>query len=110
MQYNYISGTGNDYQIKDGFLKYIPMTKEYSSSGIYDGGESFRKELSKIDLMRIVDVLERAIWSSEDHIDKREMGSGTIIKRLGDERKMVYLKRNSDTNSEVMELMKSFHS
>lgn len=108
MQYKYIDGTGNTYQVRDNHLKYLPMTAELSSSGTYDGRDPWSRELSKIDLMRIVDILERAIWSSSDQIVNREMGSGTISKTLGDERTVIYLRRTSESNNEVQDLMTSF--
>lgn len=108
MKYTYVDGSGNSYQIKDNHLKYSPMTADQSSSGTYDGGDPWSRELSKIDLMRIVDVVERAIWSSADQIDHRSMGSGTIIKVLGDQRTTVYLKMGSESNVEVIELMRGF--
>lgn len=110
MKYTYVDGSGNSYQIKDNHLKYSPMTADQSSSGTYDGGDPWSRELSKIDLMRIVDVVERAIWSTSDQIEHKAMGSGTIIKVLGDQRTTVYLSMRSESNEEVVALMRGFKS
>lgn len=77
------------------------MTAAMSSSGTYDGGEPYISDLSRVDLMRFVDVIERAIWSSPDHSEKKEMGCPTIIKTLGDEKTLVYLKRSSEAKEEI---------
>jgi len=101
MNYTYSDGNNNVYKILNGYLSYSPMTANESSSGSYSGGKAFKKELSKIDLMRFVDVLERAIWNSDDHINKRAMGSGCIIKNIGQDKTVIFLKMNSETLTEV---------
>ena len=101
MKYAFVDGSGNRYRFENGILTYDPMTADQSSSGMYSGDEPFSKGLEKKDIIRFVDVFERAIWSSEDHTDKRTMGSGTIIKIVGDEKARYYLRMNSDSMKEV---------
>ncbi|MFT4533874.1 MAG: hypothetical protein ACJA1A_000082 [Saprospiraceae bacterium] len=102
MKYSYYDGAGNNYEIKDLKLSYFPIKKEESSSGTYDGGIAYTKELTKLDLVKFVDVFERAIWTEKDHSAKREMGCGTIRKYLmNDLVSQVYLRRNSSSMLEI---------
>ena len=107
MQYNYTDSRNNSYLIKDSKIKYSPITKEQSSSGTYDGGKPFQKELTKMDLIRIVDVMERSIWATSDHIDKREMGSSYL--RKPDMEVKLFLRYNSSSQIEIQKILRSFH-
>ena len=109
MKYNYFDGAGNKYEIKDLKLTYTPIKKEESSSGTYDGGDPYTKELTKLDLVKFIDVFERAIWNEKDHSPKREMGCGTIRKYFNtDLISNIYLRRNSSLNIEIMTLINQF--
>jgi len=101
MKYTYVDGAGNRYSLNDNQLEYNPMTPEMSSSGIYSGGQPFITKLEKIDLIKLIDVLERALWSKNDHTDKRTMGSGTLIKIIGNQRQSVYLSYKSNSINEI---------
>lgn len=108
MKYIYYDGAGNKYEILSDALSYTPMKPAESSSGTYDGGEAYTKELTKLDFIKFVDVFERAIWSEEAHLERREMGCGTVRKYLGGELvSQVYLKRKSSINMEITNLIKS---
>ena len=54
-----------------------------------------------MDLIKLIDVFERALWASKDHTDQRTMGSGIIIKELYGETQREYLKFNSDSLKEI---------
>jgi hypothetical protein len=102
MKYIYYDGAGNKYEVKELKLSYFPVKIEESSSGTYDGGVAYSKELTKLDLVKIVDVFERAFWNEKDHSAKREMGCGTLRKYLMHESaSQVYLRRNSASMREI---------
>ncbi|MFT6333657.1 MAG: hypothetical protein ACI86M_001023 [Saprospiraceae bacterium] len=106
MKYIYLDGAGNQYGIKGLKLSYIPIKKEECSSGRDDGGAAYTKVLTKLDLIKFVDVFERALWSENDHSSKREMGCGTIRKYLNtDLISNIYLLRKSTLNIEIMTII-----
>ena len=105
MKYTYADGSGNTYRLDNAKLEYAPMTPERSSSGTYSGGDPFTIELEKIDLIKIIDVFERALWSENDHTDKRTMGSGTLFKKVGEETQRIYLRMRSNSMIEINSLL-----
>jgi len=106
MKYIYHDKAGNKYEIKELRLSYYPIKTEESSSGMYDGGDAYIKELTKLDLVKLLDVFERALWSEIDHSSKREMGCGTIRKYLMNEMvSHVYLKSNSFSMKGIDEMI-----
>jgi len=110
MKYTYVDGSGNKYKLQNSKLTYIPLTPENSSSGTYSGGDPFVLELEKIDLIRLVDVFERALWSESDHSNKRRMGSGTLFKTVGEDWKRIYLSYGSTSINEIDAILKSIKS
>ena len=106
MKYIYYDGAGNKYEIQRLSLAYTPIKPAESSSGTYDGGESYTKVLTKLDFIKFVDVFERAIWNEEAHSERREMGCGTVRKYLGREVvSQVYLKMKSSPSEEILNLI-----
>lgn len=110
MKYNYTDGSGNAYKLQNSSLTYNPMKPKMSSSGIYSGGEPFTIELEKQDLISLIDIFERALWSKQDHTDKRTMGSGILVKYLGDQKQQIYLAFRSDSLREIDDFLKRFKS
>ncbi|MDF1694540.1 MAG: hypothetical protein P1U56_01825 [Saprospiraceae bacterium] len=108
MQYNFTDGSGNRYKLQDSELTYSPMTAKNSSSGIYSGGEPFTKTLGKGELIKLIDVYERAFWSEEDQTGQRSMGSGTLIKILGEEYQRIYIKMRSPSLKTINAILKTF--
>lgn len=106
MKYTYADGSSNKYKLLNNRLEYDPMTPELSSSGTYSGGDPFEIELKKIDVIKLIDVLERAIWSVNDHSERRTKGCGTIIKNLKDENERFYLRYNSNSLNEINNYLK----
>ncbi len=108
MKYTYYDGAGNKYKIDGLEISYVPVTKEESSSGNYDGGNPYTKQLVKSELIALVSAFERAIWDKSDHADKREMGSGLLIKDSDNEdRVQVILKYKSTSNQETLSLLRA---
>ena len=108
MKYVFVDGSGNRYSFENGSVTYDPMTPERSSSGVYSGGAPFSRELDKKEVIGLVDVFERAIWSEKDHTDKRTMGSGTLFKRVGEEQVRYYFRMNSNSMKEIITYLSKF--
>lgn len=101
----YADGSGNRYNLENSELSYLPVTEKESSSGSYHGGAHFNLNLEKRDLIMLIDALERALWNRADHTGKRTMGSGTIVKKLGNESTTIYLKFRSDSMKNIEDVI-----
>lgn len=107
MKYMFVDGAGSKYILEKGILSYHPMKPENSSSGIYDGGTPQSIKVSKLAMIKFVDVIERSIWATDDHSEIRSMGSGTIVKTLDGSISTFYLRRNSKSMLEVESVLKN---
>lgn len=106
MNYSFTDGSGNTYKLQNAMLIFSPMTAKMSSSGTYSGGKSYTIALEKRDLIKIIDVFERALWSEDDHADQRTMGSGTLFKKVGEESQRIYLSFRSDSLNEINNVLR----
>ena len=77
--YKYLDGNGNQYIIKNDAIEYVPVKPLYSSSGVYNGGNSSKKELSKIQYNQVTTILNVAIKNKKIHIKNRVKMSGMIV-------------------------------
>ncbi len=78
----YLDGSGNEYIIINEFkitIEYIPIKPMQSSSGIYDGGDYIKKEISEQQYNKIHSTLIEAIENRDIYINDRVKGSGMII-------------------------------
>lgn len=81
--YTYSDGSANLYRITPGELRYIPVTKETSSSGIYSGGVARRATLTGVEFQALSRILDDAIADTRAHTDKRLMLSGAVSRDFG---------------------------
>ena len=77
--FNYLDGNGNQYIIKNDVIEYKPVKPIYSSSGVYNGGNYSKKELSKIQYNQLTTMLNLAIKNKNIHIKNRVKMSGMIV-------------------------------
>ncbi len=78
----YLDGSGNEFIISKTTkitIEYNPVKPLQSSSGIYDGGEYVKKDISELQYNKIISTLKEAIENRDIYIDDRVMGSGMII-------------------------------
>lgn len=108
MKYTFVDGSGNRFTLENLSLSYEPMTPKLSSSGNYSGGRPYTIDLDKSHLIRLIDVCERVFWARSDHSEKRTMGSGTLIKNVNDSRQMIYIRKDSASMSEMMDVFGGF--
>ena len=82
MIYQYLDGNGNKYVVKRGIphnIEYIPIKPLMSSSGLYNGGNLVKKELSEMHYNEIISLINEALKNKRNHIEKRVKMSGMII-------------------------------
>ena len=78
----YLDGSGNEYIINYKpkiTIEYIPVKPLQSSSGIYDGGEYVKTEISEQQFNKILSTLRAAIDNGKILINDRVKSSGMII-------------------------------
>lgn len=80
MNFTYRDGNNNKYTIHNQIIKYDPVKPEFSSSGLYDGGDAVEKEIK----LHQVEELERIVQiilseKKEGEQPRRTMGSGYIF-------------------------------
>jgi len=78
----YCDGSGNEYIINYGpkfIIEYNPVKPLESSSGIYDGGEYVKREISELQYNKIILIISDTIKNREIRINDRVKGSGMII-------------------------------
>jgi len=80
--FRYRDGNGNEYILTEKsriIIEYIPVKPLFSSSGIYDGGDYIKKEITKLQYRKIISILYEAIAKKEIQIKNRVKMSGMII-------------------------------
>jgi len=94
--YKYSDGSGNTYIIAQQTIEYQPVVAEFSSSGIYSGGEPVKRELSESEYAEMTALFNQAIRNPAAHVDHRVMRSGLIVVESGDGVKNFILKPDAE--------------
>jgi hypothetical protein len=76
--YTYSDGSANEWVVTDKTITYIPVTKETSSSGLYDGGTPFQKEITETQYNEIKLLLKKGLQNPSIQTDKRTKGTSVI--------------------------------
>ena len=84
------------------------MKPEFSSSGIYDGGEYIKKQISNIQFENFKSEINKAVENKEIHIEKRVMMSGLIKIKKGDNETTYIIKPGSKEQIQIEKLLKEF--
>ncbi|MHA1992800.1 MAG: hypothetical protein ACW98A_17725 [Candidatus Hodarchaeales archaeon] len=90
----YLDGSGNEYIISNEAkitIEYNPVKPLQSSSGIYDGGDYVKKEISEQQYDNIITTLREAIKNRDIDISDRVKGSGMIILQGKDNKENIYI-------------------
>ncbi|MHA1884309.1 MAG: hypothetical protein ACXAAI_05385 [Promethearchaeota archaeon] len=80
--YRYIDGNNNEYVIKGDpqmSVEYNPVKPQYSSSGIYDGGEHKKIKITNQQYNELITVLNETAAKKKIHMRDRVKLSGMII-------------------------------
>lgn len=73
---SYSDGNANKYEIKKRSIEYIPVKPEFSSSGIYDGGNAVKKKITKEEFLNIASMAWEIESANGSKITDRVKGSG----------------------------------
>ncbi len=76
----YFDGSGNAYYITSEKISYIPITREKSSSGMYDGGKEVHKSIRRSDFEEMIVQFDLVFRNKEIHIKNRIKTSGVLIR------------------------------
>ncbi|AEE47961.1 hypothetical protein Halhy_0047 [Haliscomenobacter hydrossis DSM 1100] len=103
MQYRYIDGNNNAWNISKKWIEYKPISKVLSSSGNYSGGEPFQAKITTRQYRAIRSLLQNAMSNTAIHLPNRLMGSGTIIEftEEDDQTATCYLPMNSPEKAAI---------
>jgi len=91
------------YFVSKEYIEYVPKKKEDSSSGVYSGGDYFKKDISLDDFLDIRKSVKNVISKPEFLIEKRVMGSG-FIKIVKKNKEEIYIVKGDI--DEIVELEK----
>lgn len=105
----YADGSGNVYNIfrdKKGWtLEYKPVQPEFSSSGVYSGGEYVKKKISKSQYKKIISSIHKAVKNKKVHIKDRIMTSGMITIQEGKSTKTYIIKPHSTEQRNIEKVL-----
>ncbi len=91
--YHYYDGNSNHYTITAGMIKYDPVRKENSSSGMYSGGKPARAALSEEQFESLVKLIGSIEKDPAIRAATRAKGTGMILVAFSQElRKFIFLK------------------
>ncbi len=103
-EYHYLDGSGNSYLIsceEQFFIEYDPIKPKESCSGIYDGGEYEKKDIS----LEALDTITQLIFSAKDniesHVENRGKGTGLVIIEYQDKSERFILEMNSEEKEKI---------
>ena len=109
----YLDGSGNKFEINKTSkitIEYIPVKPLQSSSGIYNGGEYVKKEISELQYNKIISTLREAIENRDIYINDRVKGSGIIILREEDKENVYILEPGSKETENIEKLLRDITS
>lgn len=105
--YNYFDGNGNKYIISNEVIEYIPVKPDISSSGVYNGGDYTKKDISEIQYKKLAISLNVAIKNKKSHIRNRVKKSGLIVIHEKNKEKVYILSPDSEELSKIENLLKN---
>jgi hypothetical protein len=107
ISYQYGDGSGNQYIISNDSIEYIPVKKEFSSTGLYDGGEYVKKGISISDFEKISNEVNSLFNSKHLHIDDRIKTSGIITIMENKKMEDSAIIKNSENKDRFENLLKN---
>ncbi len=76
----YLDGNGNEYIINKESISYVPVKREMSSSGMYDGGREARRNINAADFKTLIILFDDIIKNTGIHIKERIKTSGVLVR------------------------------
>ncbi|MCH2234515.1 MAG: hypothetical protein MK078_09705 [Crocinitomicaceae bacterium] len=102
----YIDGSNNSYSLDHSKLSYDPVTKEESSSGEYSGGEAKTVSLIDEEEIQLMHLFDKVLEDTENHIEKRTMGCGTIVEKNHDKKTTTYIAMKAESKQKLESYLK----
>lgn len=103
---NFGDGNGNQYIIEQDIIEYNPIKPKFSSSGVYDGGDRIKKNITQQQYNKIESIFKGALANKTSHIRNRVKMSGAITMQEGKVVKSCILSPNSDELNEIEKILK----
>jgi len=110
MIYNYLDRNGNKYTISKKSIEYMPIKPSFSSSGVYDGGDYIKKDISEIQYNNLTYILNAAVKNKKIHIKNRVKMSSLIVFQKKNKEKAYILSPDSEQISKIENLLKKLIS
>jgi len=103
---NYGDGNGNQYIVEQTSIEYNPIKPKFSSSGIYDGGDHIKKNITQQQYDKIATIFKEAIANKASHVKNRVKMSGAITMQEGKLVISCILSPNSEELNEIEKILK----
>jgi hypothetical protein len=104
--YIYSDSNSNTYTLDQGKLVYTPVNPEESSSGTYNGGKGAKKGITKDTFKNLSKLIDKAMSDKTGLQEKREMGTGQMVKNSKGKKKIVIFKSDSRYKEKIETLFK----
>ncbi|RLD83048.1 MAG: hypothetical protein DRJ07_07415 [Bacteroidetes bacterium] len=100
----YSDGNGNSYKIIKGNISFQPISREMSSSGLYDGGEPAQNKITKKNFKKVYLAFESIFKNKKIQIPNRIKTSGLLsMQEEGEDKKVSIIKKSEEQKQ--LELM-----
>ncbi|MHA2035817.1 MAG: hypothetical protein ACW98X_05250 [Promethearchaeota archaeon] len=106
----YLDGSGNEYNINREYkitIEYNPVKPLQSSSGIYNGGDYIKTELSEQQFHKILSTLREAVDNKKILIKDRVKGSGMVILQEKNKENVYILKPGSKEIDDIEKVLRN---
>lgn len=105
VDYIYSDGNGNVYRLMGNRLTYEPVETIDSSSGIYNGGDSWETDISDEQIATLDELFTAAFKNRTFRTDKRTLGSAEIRRIEDDETFKVIIAMRSPDKAKIEEFL-----
>lgn len=98
----YHDGNGNKYTLLRNILAYTPIKPAESSSGIYDGGNAFKKTLNAVQYKKLFKLFYKLVTDKTCHTNQNIKPNCSIILLEEEGNEEFIIKANNKTNKLVL--------
>ena len=98
----YHDGNGNKYTLLRNILEYTPIKPAESSSGIYDGGNAFKKTLNAAQHQKLFNLFYKLVTDKTSHTNQNIKPNCSIILLEEEGNEEFIIKANNKTNKLVL--------
>jgi hypothetical protein len=105
-RYEYADGSANLYLLTPTHLRYLPVTPENSSTGMYSGGAPKTVSITESQFNQLKKLFDGALDNPAIHITDRIKTSG-MISRMGSDTKQCIIKPHCAEMLQIETLLKS---